>query len=153
MRYGESQTAKAILEGNAEYLGYLVEGDEIRVRLAGQTKLSRHLQEFVDFFEDDAVINPAVSDSWVIAGFSETNEIRLRPRFLSSEGLEALMKLGIGIPAGVKDVLDTRGWRAKVNTLMRLSPQIIRRSTLGEIRWKSRHGLDTSWSIDTPRNE
>lgn len=147
MRYGEPRTVKAVQEGRAEYLGYLVAGDEIEVDFSAVASTDGQLGEFVRFLDGlDTERKDICCRRWVLAGFDSPSRLILKPRMLASEGLENLAKKGVEIPDAVYKIVKKPGWRATVNGLAGYRPRVIRRNTFGEPRWSSSAGLPTSWS-------
>ena len=130
-RTTEPKLRKALLEGNAEYLGWLVIGDEIRVDTSALAK--GQIREFMDEY-------PMI-ESWRLDGFYSDAQLRLRPFLLASEGLEEPTD-------AVKKIVDSPGWLPAVNTLFGLDQiSVVRRTALGEERHETHSGLPTCWSI------
>lgn len=141
MRWGEPRTVQAVQAGNAEYLGWLVVGDEIRVDSSG-AKLSGHISRFMDWCSESDSANLVQSD-WVLSGFYSNSQLTLRPRLLAAEGLKKLQ--GQRIPESVQIIVDTKGWVTSVDVFGSCAPIVIRRNALGEPRWKSTSGQPCSW--------
>lgn len=142
MRYGEHRTVQAIQSGCADYLGYLVEGDTLVVDLS-KGKQTGQITEFLSFFGFDEKQRNLACSTWTVTGFESAKTLRLRPLMLSSEGLTHDDQ---PVPESVETILDKRGWRVAVGALSDFKPVVIRTNALGEPRWKSRHGLPTSWA-------
>lgn len=147
MRYGDPKVAQAVLDGRAEYLGWLVIGDELDITVPQNP--SGQFGEFCQFFQQDADVNPAVTGRWVVKGFFNPLQLRLQPMMLASEGLDKLQKKNNEITdediKDLKKVMKNPGWLPAVNALATMNPITIRRNAFGEIRWKSRAGLPVSW--------
>jgi CRISPR-associated endonuclease Csn1 len=80
---------------------------------------------------------------WVIDGFYSASQLRLRPRYLSAEGLHA------DAADHVRKIVDLPGWRPAVNALFKkAAPRVIRRDTLGRPRLVSAAHLPVSWQAD-----
>ncbi|MEE1324294.1 MAG: HNH endonuclease [Bifidobacteriaceae bacterium] len=144
MRYASAKVMQAIHEGHAEYLGWLVVGDEIVVPVIGTESTDKH-GVFVQFFQDDARINPSITERWVVSGISTASKIELKPSMLAYEGIEKLeKKSGKIVPDAVK-LLMHKGWIVETNVLANSNPTVIHRNAFGEPRWMSRAGLPVSW--------
>lgn len=153
MRYADQNTAQAVLAGRAEYLGWLCVGDTIVVDFA-DNKLPGQLSQFCDFVKQISQDNSAAYSCWSVDGFYDANRLRLRPRFLSSEGIDSVAnKLQIEIPDAVVKTLKKPGWLVAVNTLSEYHPICRRYNALGECRWNSHSGMPVSWRWQTPQSE
>lgn len=132
MRGAPAAVRKAIAEGTAEYLGWLVTGDELVIDPAchGKGAVGAFLKEF-----------PTV-DRWVIDGFNDPTKVRLRPSLLSSEGLsDEDSKETVAMA-------DRPGWRVALAVVLATPGlQVVRRTALGRERWKSDAGLPVSWKV------
>ncbi|WP_455676899.1 type II CRISPR RNA-guided endonuclease Cas9 [Pseudoscardovia suis] len=145
MRYAESRTAQAVLDGRAEYLGNLVVGDEIDIPM--NRELKGQIATCVVFF-NELPGNHSLIEKWSVDGFYSDSTLRLRPLYLAGEGLPKLGEvLGVEIPADIQKILVRPGWLPSVNTTFSTCPQVIRRNSLGEPRWKSCSGMPVSWRI------
>lgn len=142
MRYGELRTVSAVQTGNAEYLGWLCVGDEIRVD-AGRLPDSGQIGEFVRWCRSLDSRDAAVS-TWVVDGFFATAKLRLRPRYIASEGLQKTFGDGV-VPESVDKIVAGAGWLPSIDALAQCLPVAIRRNALGEQRWHSKSGLPCSW--------
>lgn len=150
MRYAERTVAQAVLAGEAEYLGYLIVGDEIlfdenfiRANQSGKA-VSSEAGIFCNFMKKQLESPDGAILRWRMDGFYTRKQLRLRPVYLSREGLDNLAKK-VEVPAEVEKILR-RGYLPAVNVLAAYSPQVIRRNALGEPRFVSKHGLPVSWS-------
>lgn len=145
MRYAESRIAKAVLDNRAEYLGWLTVGDTIEVDFA-EAQLTGQIAEFRDFVQSLPNGNSSVYSCWVVDGFFNKTQLRLRPRMLASEGIDTLgRKTGTNISDGVLKTIDRPGWLPTVNALAAYHPVCIRLNVFGEPRQASCSGLPTSW--------
>jgi len=130
MRCAEPKLRQAIAEGNATYLGWVVVGDELEIDID-----SFKTGQIANFLEE----YPGTT-RWRIRGFYNDHALRLRPAYLSAEGLvdpsEAVLK-----------TLSAPGWLPAINPLAATHPRVIRRDALGRMRKSSRSGLPTSWII------
>lgn len=130
MRYAEPAIRDAIAKGTADYLGWVVEGDELHLDAmqAGRGQVIAMMEQF-----------PTIT-AWRVNGFLSPTKLRLRPVLLAAEGLpedaeEELVK-----------ILDRPGWRPSVDTLFgKCGARVVRRNVLGESRWNDANGLPTSW--------
>ena len=148
MRYAEPRTSSAVLDGRAEYLGNLIVGDEIDIPSDG--KFTGQIKTYVDFIKQLPGNNKLV-EKWSVDGFMTNSKLRVHPLYLAGEGLQKLeVALGNKAPADVQKVLIYPGWQPSVDIVFSKSPQVIRRNTLGEPRWKSRSGMPVSWRVTDP---
>ena len=143
MRYAEPRTAQAVLDGRAEYLGNLVVGDEIDIPSGG--KFTGQIKTYLDFIEQ-LPGNYKLVEKWSVDGFMTNSKLRMHPLCLAGEGLKKMEDiLEKEAPADVQKVLIHPGWLPSVDIVFSKNPQVIRRNTLGEPRWKSRSGMPISW--------
>lgn len=150
LRYAEPKVARAVENGQAEYLGYLVVGDEIDVRgIHCGEPLPGHLGDYLSIVSALPNITDSVMQKWVLAGFFSSKQLRLKPLALASEGID---NLEISEEKTVLDamqyIMDRPGWISAFNELSKLHPVVVRRNTLGESRILSQAGLPISWAID-----
>lgn len=131
IRCAETVVRTAIRNGSAEYLGWLVVGDELKLRFE---KLPSGLVEFNQHYPDVT--------RWTVTGFESETKINLRPRILSEEGLPA------DLPKSARGILE-RSWRTSVGVLVACHPTVIRRDALGRPRINSANGLPQTWVIPT----
>jgi len=129
MRTASKTIRKAIADGSATQIGWLVEGDEIHIETdrypSGQ--IGSLLKEYPE------------ASSWRVCGFPENAKIRLRPNLISEEGFDA------DISEDVVKLVSGKGWWVSPNTLLGNGPvTVIRRNALGEERWVSRAHLPVS---------
>ena len=129
MRTASKTIRKALADGTATQIGWLVEGDEIRIETdrypSGQ--IGSLLKEYPE------------ASSWRVCGFPEDARIRLRPNLISEEGFNA------DILEDVVKLVGGKGWWVSLNVLLGNGPvTVIRRNALGEERWVSRAQLPVS---------
>lgn len=130
VRQSEPKLRKALEEGTAEYLGWLVVDDEIHVDMSnfntGQVGTAQeHLGEIT---------------SWNVDGFFSNSKLRLRPRLFSAEGLKD------DANSDVVKVLDRQGWLPSINKVFGNGKAVvIRRDSLGRVRLESAAHLPVSW--------
>ncbi|KAB7789529.1 HNH endonuclease [Bifidobacterium leontopitheci] len=142
MRWGEPRTVHAILAGNAEYLGWLVAGDELLVDFS-RGKINGKNAKFVNWCNETGATE-AIYESWTLAGFDTNSKLKLRPTVLAKEGLSNVPE-HVKVPVEVGGILGDSGWRPSVDMTGTYMPIVIRRNALGELRWKSKAGLPCSW--------
>lgn len=142
MRWGEPRTVQAVQSGNAEYLGWLIVGDEIHVDFS-RGKLNGQIGDFVNWCEgtDSAELAQCV---WVLDGFFSNSRLRLHPRVLASEGLKKLEERHEASDS-VQKIVAGQGWLPSLAAFGAFEPVVIRRNALGEPRWHSKSGLPCSW--------
>ncbi|MDR3360455.1 MAG: HNH endonuclease [Bifidobacteriaceae bacterium] len=131
MRTAEPRTRKAIEDGQATYIGWLVEGDELLLDMSSQKKglVGEFLEEYPGTVR------------WRVAGFDAPSKPRLRPRQLAAEGLPG------DASEGSRKIVDSPGWRPSVDVLFgRCRPTVIRRDALARPRLESGAHLPVSWS-------
>ena len=135
MRTADIKVRRAIENGSAEYLGWIVVGDEIEVDFSDPYFQKNAIGEFLTQY-------PEIRRFRVI-GFGDSTEIKIKPLLLAAEGLPA------DATKAEKKIIDWPGYRVAVNTLFsKAHPRIIRRNTLGEIRRNGEHSsLPLSWQI------
>ncbi|MEZ2188487.1 type II CRISPR RNA-guided endonuclease Cas9 [Corynebacterium sp. CCM 9204] len=133
LRYTEKKLRRAIMEGTAEYLGWLVSDDEMLVDTSAFDN-----KYLVETQEEVGVIK-----RWKFVGFESNTKLLLRPLQLSAEGLDE------GSIFGVREILKARGWRVAVNKLFEHgSVAVIRRDALGNPRMDSAAHLPITWQIE-----
>lgn len=133
IRYAERIVRDAIADGSAEYLGWIVEGDELQLDATkgGRGQVIDVMNKF-----------PTIS-SWRINGLFSASKLRLRPLLLAAEGLAD------DAEESMKKILDRPGWCPSIDTVFgKCSAQVIRRNILGEPRWSQETGMPTSWATD-----
>lgn len=147
LRYADPKLRAAIDGNRAEYLGYLLVGDELDVNFTEDDKGS--IGTYMRFFAGDAQRQPQAMSKWVITGFPENGRISLKPAYLAGEGLDKLeQETGEPIPSEVKQVVaGEHGYCPSVNTLFARHPYVIRRNTLGEPRRNPANHMPALWRI------
>ncbi len=133
LRDADLKVRAAVLAGQAEYLGWLVPGDEILVNVPakrGRAAVHAFLSSY-----------PA-ANRWRFSGYYSPSKLRLRPRIMAAEGVPDQA------PASVTEILTGRGWLPSVNALFTdWDPVVIRRDALGRVRLDAHgSGLPTTWS-------
>lgn len=143
MRTAEPKVRKAIADGTATQIGWLVEGDELQLNPA---------------MYDDGSIRKVLSlypelTSWRVTGFKSASKIRVKPMLLSKEGFvddKTAARLGIEpTPDEVRKAVDDPGWVTAINVLLQPGGvRVIRRNCLGEERWHSSASLPVSMVLE-----
>ena len=126
IRTADKKIRRALAEGTAKQIGWLVEGDELQIDTS----------KYTGGLIEDVLTQYPEAVSWRVAGFADKSKLRLRPYLLSAEGLDE------DAPQGMKELLEGRGWRPAVNVLF--SPRsvvVVRRNCLGEQRKRLDSGL------------
>lgn len=135
MRQAEPKLRKALREGTATYLGWIVTDDELHINPHpfNSGKVGNLQQE----------IGPTTR--WRVDGFYSNSGLRLRPLQLSAEGLKD--KNGVlKYHADVAKVVDSRGWITAVNVLWGTGDVVVvRRDALGRVRLRSAAHLPITW--------
>lgn len=128
VRSSSSTLRRALREGTAEYLGWIIRNDEV----------------LLSPDHSKAVQTPEAGQltRWKVLGFESENKIDLKPLQLSAEGA----------PENPSSVLDQalvkKGLRPTANALFKEgNVRIIRRTTLGRERKQSGGNLPTSWEV------
>src|SRR5690625_3355643 len=130
IRTANDGVRQALINGTAEYLGWLVPGDEIY--LPNAALRASNASEFATEF-------PSV-ERWEVLSFESPMRMGLQPLLLSREDVPE------GLAKAVTEVFK-RGWLANVNKLFAMPGiRIIRRDALGHEREKSAANLPTSWA-------
>jgi CRISPR-associated endonuclease Csn1 len=133
-RAAEPRLRLALDCGRAEYVGWIVQGDELLLDMTshrGKGQVGEVLAAY-----------PGTT-RWVCDGFFTDSKLRLRPRGLAGEGLPE------DAPDGVRKVIAGGGWKPSVDVVFGLcGAQVVRRDILGRPRLKSQRGLPTCWKAE-----
>ncbi|MFA5564834.1 MAG: type II CRISPR RNA-guided endonuclease Cas9 [Acidimicrobiia bacterium] len=133
MRTADKTLRKALAEGTATELGWIVVGDELELDMSSFTT-----GDIGDFLKE----YPGTT-RWKIDGLMAPTRLRLRPVILASEGL------GEEPTKASKTILDRPGWLPYINSLWNVQElTVIRRDALGRERWSSAAGLPVSWRVE-----
>jgi CRISPR-associated endonuclease Csn1 len=131
-RAAEKRLRDALTAGEAEYMGWLVIGDELSLNMESQVGQGQ-VGELLSAYPD--------TNSWVVEGFFTNTQLRLRPRQLAGEGVPD------DAGEGVQAILNGRGWVPSVDVVFGVCDAlVIRRDILGRPRLKSDKGLPVSWA-------
>lgn len=136
LRTTNAKTRKAIVDGTATYIGWLVTGAELELDLSNPYFKKGIVGSFLEDFPN--------TSKWVVDGFPDPDKLRLRPRQLAGEGIK-----NIEVSDGSKEILSGKGWRPSVDALLSkaLFAHVIWRTALGGSRTKSSAGLPASFSL------
>lgn len=129
MRTADPKVRRALEDGTATQIGWLVEGDELQIETDKYPK-TRAGGVFVKY--------PQLV-SWRVAGFKDLTRLRLKPYLLSKEGLPPEEA------AELLPILDDPGWLVSTNVLLSQGEVwVVRRNSLGEKRFNTRDSLPVS---------
>ena len=129
IRTAEAKIRRALADGTATQIGWLVEGDELRIDTS----------KYGGGFIGEVLAKYPEAVNWRVAGFADKAQLRLRPYLLAGEGLES------DAMRGMKELLEGKGWRPSVNVLFAPgSVEVVRRNCLGEERKVLGRGLPAS---------
>ena len=120
MRTADPKIRKALADGTATQIGWLVEGDELQIETDkySTAAVGELLTEY-----------PQIT-SWRVAGFMDVTRLRLKPYLLSREGIPA------DFPESFSKLIDSPGWVPSINVLLTLGiVKVVRRNCLGEPRY------------------
>ncbi len=133
IRTAAPKIKKALADGTAEYLGWVVAGDELEILPSDPKAFAKGA--IGELFEDF----PGLT-KFKFEGFPEESRLRLRPLLLSAEGIKDTHS------AGSTAIISKGGWRPEINVVFsNACVHINRRSALGTIRKTSNSHLPTSW--------
>ena len=132
VRTCEAPLRKALANGTAEYLGWLVSDDELLIDTS-----SFDAPGIVKLREEYGQVN-----RWRLAGLNSVSRMKLRPLYLSKEGLKP------DVDPEIKKIVDDRTWIIAVHKLFNTGHvKIIRRDALGRPRLYSATHLPTCWEV------
>lgn len=131
-------------EGLAQYVGWLVVGDELEIDTAPFATEESSLGK--------AEAEIGVIKRWRVAGVEGDGRLRLRPLQLSAEGLTYINSEGKKVDRfgkAVRDLVKGTGWRITVGKLFEKgNVKVIRRDVLGNLRFSSTAHLPVCWVAD-----
>lgn len=132
VRTCEAPLRKALANGTAEYLGWLVSDDELLIDTS-----SFDAPGIVKLREEYGPVN-----RWRLAGLNSVSRMKLRPLYLSKEGLKP------DVDPEIKKIVDDRTWIIAVHKLFNTGHvKIIRRDALGRPRLHSAAHLPICWEV------
>lgn len=133
VRQAPSALREALSSGAAEYIGWLVLGDELKIDMSSfkTGQIGAFLEEY-----------PGTT-RWRVDGFESKSRLRLRPSMLASEGLPA------DVDDAIRKTVDRPGWLISISKLWQVGdPVVIRRNALGRPRLASDAHLPTTWRAE-----
>jgi hypothetical protein len=136
VRASEKRLRDALVANEAEYVGWILSGDELQLDMTSQKtgKSGAIVSQF-----------PEASVQWVVQGLSQPTKLALVPRLLASEGLDE------NASPEAQTVLAKTGWVVSIDVLFgKCHPTIIRRDILGRPRTVSAAHLPVTWSVGEP---
>lgn len=129
MRTADPKIRKAMADGTATQIGWLVEGDELQLET----------DKYSGGFIGEVLAEYPQLTSWRVAGFPDPTVLRLRPYLLSGEGVPK------DASKGLSELVVGRGWRPTINVILSAPDvRIVRRNSLGEKRFSTRDSLPVS---------
>lgn len=132
VRTCEAPLRKALANGTAEYLGWLVSDDELLIDTS-----SFDAPGIAKLREEYGPVN-----RWRLAGFNSNTQMVLRPLYLSKEGLKP------DVDPEIKKIIDNRGWFVTVNKLFSTGHvTVVRQDALGRPRLYSATHLPICWEV------
>ena len=129
MRTADPKIRRALEEGTATQIGWLVEGDELQLETDKYSGglIGEVLAEY-----------PQLS-SWRVAGFYGVTQLRLRPYMLAAEGIPS------DASESLRKVIEGKGWLPSINALLSSGcVKVVRRNCLGEPRFNAKSSLPVS---------
>lgn len=143
MRTAEPKIRQALANGTATQIGWLVEGDELRIDTS----------KYSGGFVGEVLARYPEVTSWRVAGFMTPAKLRIKPILLSKEGFvdeaqAALLRVEPTSEA-IQKTVDSPGWLPAVNVLFGAGGvRVIRRNCLGEERYRSSTSLPISMTLE-----
>lgn len=129
MRTAEAKIRKALADGTATQIGWLVEGDELQIET----------DKYSGGFIGDVLAEYPQLTSWRVCGFMTIDKLRLKPYLLSKEGFPE------NVDEALQKTVDRPGWLPAINMLLATgSVSVVRRNCLGEPRYSSVNSLPVS---------
>ena len=130
MRTAEPKIRKALAEGTATQIGWLVEGDELQIDTS----------KYSGGFIGEVLERYPEATSWRVAGFMNGTQLRIKPLLLSKEGFVdhklADQLRTEATPEAVRKVVDSPGWLPAANVLFGAGGvRVVRRNSLAEERY------------------
>ncbi len=133
VRKCSSKLREALANGTAEYLGWLVNDDELLIR-ASSASTEKPIAKLQEHY--------GPTKRWRFAGTDSESRILLRPLQLSAEGLPS------DVEKDIREIVEKRGWRISINSLFNgARVTIIRRDALGRPRLYSAAHLPICWEV------
>lgn len=149
-RTAEERLRLAMDAGEAEYVGWIVPGDELLLDMSSQN--SGAIGTFLNQFPGTC--------RWVVQGLFAPAKLHLRPRYLSGEGAIAedsekqQDKARIETPASSAKILSGQGYLPSVDVVFgKCHATVIRRDIFGRVRNQSSAHLPVTWGVDADVGE
>ena len=129
MRTADPKIRKALADGTATQIGWLVEGDELQLET----------DKYSGGFIGEVLAEYPQLTSWRVCGFMTIDKLRLKPYLLSKEGFPE------NVDEALQKTVDRPGWLPAINMLLATgSVSVVRRNCLGEPRYSSLNSLPVS---------
>ena len=129
MRTADPNIRKAIANGTATQIGWLVEGDELQIET----------DKYASGSIGEVLAQYPQLRSWRVAGFYGVTQLRLRPYILAAEGIPSEAS------ESLRRVVEGKGWRPSINVLLSSGcVKVVRRNCLGEPRFNVKSSLPVS---------
>ena len=126
MRTADPKIRKALADGTATQIGWLVEGDELQIET----------DKYSSGFIGEVLTQYPQLTSWRVCGFMNGTQLRLKPLHLSKEGFNE------DTSEAVRKIVDNPGWLPAINVLLTAGDvSVVRRNCLGEQRFSSQSSL------------
>ena len=126
MRTADPKIRKALADGTATQIGWLVEGDELQIET----------DKYSGGFIGEVLAEYPQLTIWRVCGFMNGSTMRLKPLLLSREGFTE------GTSEALVKITDAPGWLPAINTLLSLGKVwVVRRNALGEVRFSTKDSL------------
>jgi crispr-associated protein, csn1 family len=143
MRTAEPKIRKALADGTATQISWLVEGDELVIDTS----------KYSNGFVGEVLARYPEATSWRVAGFMNGTQLRLKPLLLSKEGFvdeKQAERLSVEPTSeAIKKTADSPGWLPATNVLFGSGQvRVIRRNCLGEERYHSSASLPVSMTLE-----
>ncbi len=144
-RRAEPRLREALERGDAEYVGWIVPGDELFLDMGSQIgngAVGGLLEQFPGTMR------------WTVDGFFDVSKLRLRPRMMAGEGVSRDTEGSSGgnqvlVTPETEKLISTVGWRPSVDIVFgACHAKVIRRDILGRPRLQSSANLPVCWPSD-----
>jgi CRISPR-associated endonuclease Csn1 len=143
VRSSEPRLREAFAFGQAEYVGWLVPGDELELDMSTQNSGAIH--EFLGQFPG--------TTRWVVKGFFAQAKLHLQPRYLAGEGSVSVLTnrpahdKRVSVSQSSFKILSGQGYTPSVNVVFNdCKATVIRRGVRGQVRTRSDSGLPMRWT-------
>ncbi len=129
MRTADPKIRKALADGTATQIGWLVEGDELQLET----------DKYSGGLIGEVLAEYPQLTSWRVAGFYGVTQLRLRPYMLAAEGIPS------DASESLRKVIEGKGWLPAINALLSSGcVKVVRRNCLGEPRFNAKSSLPVS---------